>query len=269
MMRRGKGFTLIELLVVISVIALLLGILLPTLQRISKQAKATKCQAILRQWGLTFSMYTADRDGKFFYYGLHEHTFTPLFSYSPKMNDLLLCPVATRIIPKQYPLDSWLGDKTAAWSHREAYVTEVLRGSYGLNAYVCDVRPEVKPGPIYNGWTWRTSYIEGSGNVPVLTDCRYSSVWPHQTDPPPEYEDPHPPYKWTDLGGSRMWVVCTDRHNGGINSLFMDWSVRKVGLKELWTLKWHRNSDTSGPWTRAGGAKPEDWPRWMRRFRDY
>ena len=51
--------------------------------------------------------------------------------------------------------------------------------------------------------------------------------------------------------------------------LFMDWSVRKVGLKELWTLKWSRDFDTAGPWTLAGGVKPEDWPAWMQRFKDY
>ncbi len=51
--------------------------------------------------------------------------------------------------------------------------------------------------------------------------------------------------------------------------LFMDWSVRKVGLKELWTVKWHREFDTDGPWTRAGGVEPEDWPAWMRTFKDY
>ena len=43
----------------------------------------------------------------------------------------------------------------------------------------------------------------------------------------------------------------------------------RVGLKELWTLKWHRDYDTSGPWTKAGGVQPEDWPEWMRGFRDY
>ena len=59
-----------------------------------------------------------------------------------------------------------------------------------------------------------------------------------------------------------------NRHNGGINSLFMDWSVRKVNLKQLWGLKWHRGYDTTGPWTRAGGVRPEDWPKWMRRFRN-
>ena len=62
---------------------------------------------------------------------------------------------------------------------------------------------------------------------------------------------------------------CINRHEGGVNALFMDWSVRKVGLKELWTLKWHREFDTTNPWTRAGGVQPDDWPEWMRGFKDY
>ncbi|GAH40252.1 unnamed protein product, partial [marine sediment metagenome] len=52
------------------------------------------------------------------------------------------------------------------------------------------------------------------------------------------------------------------------NHLFMDWSVRKVGLKELWKLKWHRNFNTNGPWT--GGHMPRDMPDWwMRDFKNY
>jgi hypothetical protein len=27
--------------------------------------------------------------------------------------------------------------------------------------------------------------------------------------------------------------------------------------------------DTANKWTRAGGVQPEDWPEWMRRFKDY
>ena len=57
--------------------------------------------------------------------------------------------------------------------------------------------------------------------------------------------------------------------NNRVNSLFMDLSVRKVGLKELWTLKWHKQYNTNGPWTMAGGVQPEDWPQWMRGFKDY
>ena len=35
--------------------------------------------------------------------------------------------------------------------------------------------------------------------------------------------------------------------------LFCDWSVRTVGLKELWTLKWHKTFNVNGPYTKAGG----------------
>jgi len=42
-----------------------------------------------------------------------------------------------------------------------------------------------------------------------------------------------------------------------------------VGLKELWTLKWHRKYETAGPWTRGGGVQPSDWPDWMSELKDY
>ncbi len=37
-----------------------------------------------------------------------------------------------------------------------------------------------------------------------------------------------------------------------------------IRLKELWTLKWHPQFNTSGPWTEAGGVQSTDWPEWMR-----
>ena len=70
-------------------------------------------------------------------------------------------------------------------------------------------------------------------------------------------------------GKSGMNPSCINRHDGYVNGLSFDWSVRKVGLEELWTLKWHRQYNTRGRWTKAGGARPEDWPQWMRRFKDH
>ena len=58
-----SAFTLLELLVVISLIALLLTLLLPSLRRARNQALALTCQARLRQWGLAFKMYTDANEG--------------------------------------------------------------------------------------------------------------------------------------------------------------------------------------------------------------
>jgi prepilin-type processing-associated H-X9-DG protein len=69
--------------------------------------------------------------------------------------------------------------------------------------------------------------------------------------------------------GGIMMPFCINRHDGRINGLFLDWSVREVGLKELWTLKWCPNFNTANPWTRAGGVTPTDWPKWMRGLKDY
>jgi len=268
-MRRTKAFTLIELLVVISIIVLLMAILLPALQRIRRQGKAVACQSKLRQWGVIFSMYVNDNRGTLpsvITVGSRVWT-QELRTYCTDNNDLLLCPMATRSeirADNPYPISdssTWLrvvGSKSTAWEYRDTagpIVKVDLSGSYGINEWL--------------GWFRRDQPYLGSArnNLPVLLDCIYLEGQPGTFDDPPEYEG--------QIGRRPrdMTYFCINRHHGGINGLFLDWSVRKVGLKELWTLRWNPFLGAGwlvfNPWTKAGGVQPEDWPQWMRSFKDY
>jgi len=226
-----------------------------------RRAKEVVCQSNLHQWGAVFDGFVQDNDGYFLSgegAGNGMWWIEPLWPYHEDRH-LLLCPETTS--PVSRPSDGSFNWAFMTWQIGP-YV-----GSYGVNGWICSPR---------NSWGvwgrsptsnyWKTPNVEGRGNIPVFGGMWWVDAWPKATDTPPQAgEIPIP-----DRPGVReMQRLCVNWHNGAENLLLMDFSARKVGLKELWTLKWHRTYNTEGPWTKAGGALPNDWPDWMRGFKDY
>jgi len=218
-----------------------------------RRAKEMVCLSNLCQWSTMFEMFTNDNDG-YFNKGLDgtesELWMDALQPYYKDNWNLLLCPEAKNITGS-VAFRAWWRDLGFPVGGQHRYV-----GSYGINSWTNNT------GGI--DWHWKNvQNIPNKIDVPLLLDSIKYGALPRDTDSPPQSEGG----VW--VGDDETKRFCINRHNGGVNGLFMDWSARKVGLKELWTLKWHRNFDTEGPWTKAGGAIMWDWPEWMWNFKGY
>ncbi len=83
---RRDAFTLIELLVVISIIALLIGMLLPALGAARSTAKSIQSLSNLRQIGIAMNAYLTERDG---YFPMHSSAITKIAGTKPRWADYL------------------------------------------------------------------------------------------------------------------------------------------------------------------------------------
>jgi hypothetical protein len=258
------------------------SILMPALPRLRKQARVVACQALLKQWGVIWAMYCDDNNGRFFEASnLGWLTGTWVVALRPQhrtKSKILICPAPAKRRLSGGAAELECGDSTHTYITGSGGIFDWREeASYGANNWLYYA---MGTGAIRGRripWNWRTEDIGQAANISLFSDTMWRGGEPRdQTSETgassrasnhtifPQYDGQR-----IDCAKETMMDFAINHHQTRANMLCMDWSVRPVGLKELWTLKWHRRYPTNGSSREAGGVQPSDWPEWMKNFKDY
>lgn len=216
---RNKAFTLVELLVVIGIIALLISILLPSLNKARDSANRLVCQSNLRQMGLLLTIYANDNQGslpyrilngasKGWYGGWQDATWMWQLAEDYKGGyQLFNCPTS---VGKEFAgTDTpWMNSKDRANAH---WIGEYGRVEYTINGWL-----GVGPEP----WGGR---VIGKGKLSAVKQPSVTGLV--SEGPIPAYHQLSNFWRKWPIGDGYRRGHGTTLENSGLNILFCDGHV--------------------------------------------
>jgi prepilin-type N-terminal cleavage/methylation domain-containing protein/prepilin-type processing-associated H-X9-DG protein len=185
---KPAGFTLVELLVVISVIALLAALLFPVFHSSREQAKATACEANLRQLALALQAY--EQNNLSFPYGFAgPRTAPPAGGYPGNpivdaqgwwwFNLIEAVHYRTLRDMKAMQCPSKRLDSAKLKS-------DILCGNYGVNRALCKSAPDYLPGNEFEGSPLSLGVLRHPALTSLVMDSGYALIcWWHAAKDPP------------------------------------------------------------------------------------